>query len=128
MMPSRTLLVVEDDLDLRDTIAEALEVEGYTVMKALDGLDGIERLRAAVSPPDLILLDLMMPRMGGEEFFNYIKGVGGWQRIPVVILTADANGRATAKRLGSDAFLSKPVKLALLFQTIESELARSERA
>lgn len=113
-----SILLVEDDGDIRESIREVLEDEGYAVLEALDGLDALEQLRAVAHLPGLILLDLMMPRMNGAEFLIEREKTPTWSQLPVVILSADADVRAKARLLEVAAYLEKPIKLALLLATI----------
>ncbi len=117
-MSAGSILVVEDDRDIRETLSEALEEEGYEVVGAKDGIEAIERLRAATRLPHLVLLDLMMPRMNGLEFREAMVQVDAWKSIPVLLLTADAQARTRANALGVDAYLEKPVKLAALLGAV----------
>lgn len=126
-MSARSILIVEDDRDIRETLAEALADEGYEVVGAKDGLDAIAVLRAATALPDLVLLDLMMPRMNGTEFREAMNHVEAWKAIPVLLLTADAQARARAKALGVDGYLEKPVKLAALLGAVARLVALSAR-
>lgn len=123
MTAARTILIVEDDRDIRESLAEALTDEGYDVDCAADGLDALERLQAAAALPRLILLDLMMPRMNGAEFREAVLKDDRWKAIPVVLLTADAQARAKAQALAVNAYLVKPVKLADLFRAVAAAIA-----
>jgi len=117
MAGAGSILLVEDDRDIRESIADALEEEGYSVTSAIDGIDALEKLRGGTLP-QVILLDLMMPRMSGQELFEHVKQVREWRQIPIVLLTADANARSKAEALGAPAYLKKPVTLDQLFQTV----------
>lgn len=127
MADPRTILVVEDDRDIRDSLVEALESVGYSANSAFDGLDALEKLQQG-PPPDVILLDLMMPRMNGMEFHAELMRVADWSTIPVIVLSADAQGRSKARALGATGFLMKPVKLKVLLELIGSVLADNESA
>lgn len=81
------ILIVEDDRDIRDVLAEILAEEGYQVLAAEDGAEGLRRL-AEGPTPDLILLDLMMPRMDGYQFREEQRKNPEWSPIPLVLLTA----------------------------------------
>ncbi len=86
---SKTVFLVEDDLDLRESIRDLLETEGYAVDDAVDGIDALEKLRTREQMPDLILLDWMMPRMDGGEFCAAKQTFPQIDAVPVVLLTAD---------------------------------------
>jgi two-component system, OmpR family, response regulator MprA len=121
-MTDTAILLVEDDRDIRETLIEALEQEGYAVTGAFDGIDALEKLRAAGAAPDIVLLDVMMPRMDGVQFAAEMRKTPAWKDIPIVLVTADVNGKTTAQQVGAAAFLKKPIKLASLFDTVRATL------
>lgn len=123
MNENELILLVEDDRDIREIIAEALEEGGYRVLGAADGLDAIEQLRGGTRLPRLILLDLMMPRMNGVQFCEEARKVPEWAGIPIVVLSADAHAKQKAEALHAASFLRKPVKLAALYETVARVLA-----
>jgi CheY-like chemotaxis protein len=84
------ILVVEDDADVRDALAEALGGAGLRVELAVDGQDALERLRAGCMPA-AILLDLRMPRMSGELFLRSIRAEPRLEHLPVITMTAGAD-------------------------------------
>ena len=102
---ARTILVVEDETTLRETLAEALEAEGYRVVTAADGREALERFRA--ERPDLVLLDLMLPELVGVEVTRIIRAESG---VPIVMLTAkDAEvDKVVGLELGADDYVTKP--------------------
>ena len=112
-----TILIVEDDFDVRDSLADILEDEGFSVATANDGEDALAYLRANPRP-SLILLDWMMPRCNGAQFRVEQKSDPALADIPVVLLTADA--RIEEKQNGIDAadFVAKPVKLERLLAIV----------
>jgi len=83
-----TVLVVDDDEDIRLAMSDTLEAEGYAVLLAENGLDALAKLRASSALPNLILLDLMMPEMDGFEFITELRRHDEWRSIPVVVITA----------------------------------------
>ena len=118
------ILVVDDDRDIRETIVDALESAGYDVISAVDGVDALERLRREEQRPSLILLDLMMPRMNGMELWEELARVKTWARIPIVVVSADAQGRAHAATMGAVGYLRKPMGLRELFSTVAQAVAK----
>src|SRR5688500_15176252 len=86
-MPSltSTVLLVEDDMDTRDLLARVLSAEGIAVRLAANGWEG---LLAVENPPDLILLDIMLPGMDGVSFLRSLRNTHGYERVPVVVVTA----------------------------------------
>jgi CheY-like chemotaxis protein len=84
--PAATVLLVEDDAPTREVMARTLRAQGWEVLEAADGREGLERLRER--RPAVILLDLMMPTMDGFEFVEALRREPVWQTIPVVVVTA----------------------------------------
>lgn len=113
------LLLVDDDDDIRETLAEALGDLGHAVQQAHDGREALAVLRASDPLPDLILLDLMMPTMDGVEFRREQQADATIANVPVVVLSADAAAGTRVAELGVRECLRKPVKLATLVATIE---------
>lgn len=112
------LLVVDDDDDLRDTLAEVLAEHGHAVEVAPDGAAALRRLEATATIPDAILLDWMMPRMDGLEFRRRQRADPRLARIPVVLMTAATEARVPLADLAPDASVRKPVELATLLDVI----------
>jgi two-component system, chemotaxis family, chemotaxis protein CheY len=117
-MKSCTLLLVDDDDDIRETLAEALVESGHHVIQARDGQAALDHLATAQELPGLILLDLMMPVMDGIEFRRRQVAHAPWSAIPVVLLSADPGARERGRDLALAAILLKPVKLATLLDAI----------
>lgn len=113
----KTVLVVDDDNGLQDTLQSLLEMEGYDVAVAGDGLEALQQLNHV--KPSLILLDLMMPRMNGYEFARELQRRGLRSEIPIIVLTADRRARQKAEELGADAFLAKPFDVNELLDKVE---------
>lgn len=107
------ILIVDDDNDIRETFAEALRMVGYVVHTAPDGKAALEML-AVLAPPCLILLDLMMPIMNGEEFRKRQLVNPELAKIPVVVITADRDAQQKAMSIGVTEGLSKPIDLESL--------------
>ena len=102
---ARTILVVEDEPTLRETLADALEADGFRVVVAADGREALTRFRA--ERPDLVLLDLMLPELSGIEVTRIIRAESG---VPIVMLTAkDAElDKVVGLELGADDSVTKP--------------------
>src|SRR5262249_46058242 len=94
-----TILIVEDDADIRELIKIFLEADGFRVNLAADGLDAFEELRAGPRPA-LILLDLMMPRMDGEQFMKQLQG-SLFAAIPVIIMSGHSAAEKKAMELNA---------------------------
>jgi two-component system response regulator CpxR len=115
-MPTNTILLAEDDLDIRDVVQELLEERGYDVIPARTGRQALDFLAMDPrSPPDIVILDLMMPIVTGWQVLEAIQHDPLLARIPVVVLTAASQDRPT----GVAAFLRKPFRIETLLETIE---------
>lgn len=119
------ILVVDDDLDTLTLVGLILEQHGFEALKALDGPEALSLLTHDV--PDLMLLDLMMPKMDGNEVCQQVKADPRTAHLPVVILTAKAQAasQAEAFRAGADDYITKPVHPEELIRRIQAVLERS---
>jgi CheY-like chemotaxis protein len=113
---SCSVLVVDDDRDIRETLQEILETEGYEVQTARNGADGLERARA--SRPALILLDLFMPVMDGAEFRQRQLQDTALADIPVVVVSAAAGLEERIAALRVAGHLEKPLDIEHLFDVV----------
>jgi CheY-like chemotaxis protein len=121
--PPATVLLVDDDLDLREAAAEALEDAGYRVVRADDGRRALDEMTRGGLRPDLILLDMMMPNLDGWGFRVAQKQLPAIAGIPVVALTAYALTEDERDQLDAAAILRKPVALEELMQAVETAAA-----
>ncbi|MDP9000190.1 MAG: response regulator [Myxococcota bacterium] len=119
----RTLLVVEDDADIREALDGLLSMEGFRVTGCCNGREALDWLHTS-SKPDVIVLDLMMPVMDGWQFRVAQKHDPELATIPVVALSADATAKAAA--IDADAYLKKPVDYETLIDTIDRLLVANE--
>jgi len=117
----KTILIVEDVALNRDLLVQLLE-ERYRLLLAEDGVDALGR--AASAEPDLILMDLSLPRMDGWEATRRLKADPALARIPVVVLSAHAmrGDEERARATGCDDFITKPIDEDILFGTLERHL------
>jgi CheY-like chemotaxis protein len=113
----RQILVVDDDDDIRNLVCLLLETEGYDPIAAKDGVDALQLLEER-EPPGLILLDIMMPRMGGEAVVAALKASPKWATVPVVIMSGDSQAREKTDRCSVQGCLVKPVDLDVLLRTV----------
>ena len=118
---SARILVVEDDVDLRETLGRALSREGYQVSFAGDGSEAVSAVKQR--PYDLVIADLVMPRMGGITMLEELRNLG--LTIPTIVITAfgDRFLYQRAMELGASEFLMKPVKLVEVYRAVRSVLA-----
>ena len=114
MRDSFAVLVVDDDLDIRETLREVIEAEGFQVSCAANGAEAMHLLGNG-SRPDLIILDLMMPVMSGWEFLTKMRGEEALAGIPVAVVSA-SGGRTPP--VGATCFLRKPVDLDTILELI----------
>ncbi len=123
-MAKETILIVDDEADLLDLIEYNLEKEGYSVLKAENGYDGIKLARKY--NPDLIILDIMMPKMTGIEVCKVLKEDPVLKIRPVIFLTArgDEKTEIEGLEMGADDFLSKPISTSKLVSRIRTVLRR----
>ncbi len=120
-----TVLIVEDDPNTMLAVTAMLEVVGHEeVRSATDGEAGLERLRE--EQPDLMFLDLMMPKMDGFEVLRELRGGSAPRPGHIIVMSAhaNANDREGVRQLGADQFLAKPFTLAQLEQVLETAGAR----
>lgn len=120
--PAR-VLIVEDDASTRNLICEVCEGFGYRT--ALAG-DGEEALALAAEKPDLVLLDLMLPRMDGYTVLSRLRASPATRRLPVIVLTAldDVEGKLRGIELGADDYVTKPFRIADLQRRVEAILEK----
>jgi CheY-like chemotaxis protein len=112
------ILVVEDDIDIRESLTGVLEAEGLAVVAVANGEEALSYLRAAVTTPDFILLDLMMPIMDGFQFREEQRKDERLSSIPVIVLSGHAHARAKASDMGAAEVIVKPVTLDGLLQVV----------
>ena len=121
---ARTILVVDDESTVRETLAEALETDGFRVVVAADGREALARFRE--ERPDLVLLDLMLPELSGIEVCRIIRAESG---VPIVMLTAKDSelDKVVGLELGADDYVTKPFSLRELSARIRALFRRSEQ-
>jgi CheY-like chemotaxis protein len=120
----KTVLIIEDDEAIRETLAELLQMEQFEIMLATNGEDGLNMLRQE-KKPDVILLDLMMPIKDGFQFRAEQMNDPGIASIPVIVMSADAQIQQKADRIGGVEFLRKPPDLEEVIETVQ-RLAKPE--
>ena len=115
---NKTILVVEDNLDMRSGLQLALELEGYHVVTAADGAQALQLL--ATSVPDLILIDLKMPHIDGLTLLSETQKNEAWRAIPTVVVTAVTESaiESDARERGAHEYITKPFELDDLLETV----------
>lgn len=123
-MSKQTILVVDDEQDLLDLIEYNLRQEGYDVILAEDGQEGIQKARE--HSPDLVLLDIMMPQMDGIEVCDRMREDPELSHIPIIFLTARSDEKTEIEGLnkGADDFITKPISTSKLVSRIKAVLRR----
>lgn len=128
MNSKKRILIVEDDVSMKQLLSLILEHVGYEVLRAGNGIEGIRMLEAYPNHVDLILSDIMMDEMDGFEFISTIKANPKWKSIPFVFLTGkvDAHSRIAGLRLGADDYLLKPFNREEVVLKIRSILEKAK--
>ncbi len=123
-MPRETILIVEDEQSLVDVLSYNLAREGFEVDAAMDGQAGLQRARSLL--PDLVVLDLMLPRIDGLEVCRRLRADATTQHIRILMLTAkgDEIDEIVGFHMGADDYVVKPFKLKPLIQRIKALLRR----
>jgi len=121
------VLVVDDDASLRQSVAQVLEDEGYTVDHAPDGASALNRVEE--NRPDLILLDVLMPKMNGRQVLERLRGNQDTATIPILVMTA-VSGIETNRSmaLGASDIVEKPFDLDELLNKVALALYRSQES
>jgi OmpR family response regulator RpaB len=125
---TQTVLVIEDEIDIQNFIIRILELEGYYILKAGDGETGLEIIKK--NPLDLVVLDMLLPKIDGWGVLHEIKSNQDFAKIPVIILTAIAepSQRRRALRMGANQYLIKPLSAHILSRAINCFLVKKTAA
>lgn len=115
----RTILIVEDDHSIRETLKDLLESEGFSVVTAENGLEGVERIKQ-YPHTCLVLLDMMMPIMDGREFLDVIQADPEVSHIPVLVVSATVTSETSR---GAQGVIKKPIELDFLLKMINEHAA-----
>ena len=123
MEQKKTILIVEDEKNIVDILRFNLQREGYDTLEAYDGEDGLEKARSG--KPDLILLDVMLPRMNGFDVCRTLRGEGS--NVPVVILTAreEETDKVLGLEIGADDYITKPFSMRELIARVGANIRRT---
>ena len=121
-MANETILVIEDDPSVRTLLTKALAGKGYKVETSEDGLAGLTRLESL--RPDLIIVDIMMPRLDGMTFVRAIKGHDHTKQLPVIFLTAKNDPKTMIQgiNLGARFYVTKPFQIDELLAKVQKAL------
>ncbi len=124
-MSGKSILVIEDDASVRSLLDKALSAKGYSVRLVADGLEGLTTLES--NTPDLMIVDIMMPRLDGMTFVKAIKGNETTNPIPVIFLTAknDPKTMIAGINLGAKYYVTKPFQLDELLSKVAKALGEA---
>lgn len=120
---AQTVMLVDDDPQLRHVVSMFFELEGYNVVQARDGREAIAMLGEYV--PDVILLDLLMPDISGIEVCQHVRGDRRLKEIPVVVFTAAEMKEEELRAAGADRFITKPHSLEGLRRVVRTLIKES---
>lgn len=120
----KTILIIEDNIEIRENTTEILELGGYNVITAVDGRDGISV--ASEFRPDVILCDIMMPYVDGYDVLKDLKKNSSTAGIPFIYVTASAekSEEKRAREMGADGYVRKPFDVQELMDAIEKSLTK----
>lgn len=122
-MPIKKILIVEDEVPMLSALTDTLEEEEFSVVKAVNGIDGLTS--AFIERPDLILLDIMMPKMDGLEMLEKLRTDEWGKNVPVIILTNYGDNDRVAEALGDDVseyFIKSDITLEEIVSRIKEKL------
>lgn len=119
-MDKKKILLIDDEKDLVETVSFRLESLGYTVIPAYEGQEGLDKARR--ENPDLIILDLMLPKLDGYKICRMLKFDEKYKHIPIIMFTARAQeqDKKMGEEVGADAYITKPFDS----KTLLDEIAR----
>jgi DNA-binding response OmpR family regulator len=121
-MKTKKILVVDDEVDLVETVRFSLEMEGFQVLVSYNGEDALNQARK--ENPDLILLDIMLPKLDGYKVCRLLKFDERYKHIPILMLTAktQAKDKQTGMETGADEYITKPFDIDQLMEKVKAYL------
>ncbi len=121
---NKKVLVVDDEPDVLALLTLMLKSQGYNVITAVDGQEALEKARKEA--PDLILLDVMLPKMDGYKVARMLKFDENFSHIPIILLTAkiQEKDRQTGLEMGANDYMTKPFETALLLSKVKETLSK----
>ena len=123
-MGKKRILVVDDEEDILSVLKFRLEANNYEVLSATDGQEGLNKARS--ERPDLIILDLMLPKLDGYKVCRMLKFDEGYKNIPIIMFTArdQKKDEELGKEMGADAYITKPFESEVLLEKIKELLGK----
>ncbi len=127
MAENRTILIIEDEKDFANALHHLLKAHSYRIEMAHDGMEGLQKAREG--SPDLIILDIMLPKINGYKIARLLKFDNKYSHIPIIMLTArsEEKDRETGFETGADLYMTKPLDNEELLGNIEQLLTNDER-
>ena len=121
-MSTKTVLIADDEVDIVETVKFMLESEGFEVLTAFDGEEALKLARTAI--PDIILLDVMMPKINGYKVSRLLKFDKKFQNIPILMVTARSQeeDRLIGEETGADEYITKPFEISEVIDLINKYL------
>jgi DNA-binding response OmpR family regulator len=121
-MNPKKILVVDDEVDLVETVRFPLEMEGFNVLVSYNGEDALSQARK--EKPDLIILDLMLPKLDGYKVCRLLKFDERYKHIPILMLTAKTQekDKVLGKETGADEYITKPFEMDYLMEKVKAYL------
>lgn len=113
-MSHKSILIIDDDSEIRSSLADILEDEGFNILQAGNGLEGMQVLESLSDLPCMILLDLMMPVMDGQAFRGEQLRNPKLAAIPTILFSADGQLNKKAENIGIEEYVKKPIDLTVL--------------
>jgi len=125
-MSAKKILIVDDEVDLVETIRFLLEMEGYSVLVSRDGEDALNQARR--ENPHLIILDIMLPKLDGYKVCRQLKSDKRYKQIPILMLTArtQQKDKILGMEAGADEYIMKPFDLAAFMEKVKTYLRKEE--
>jgi two-component system, OmpR family, alkaline phosphatase synthesis response regulator PhoP len=123
-MSNKKILVVDDEVDLVETVRFPLEMDGYTVLVSYNGEDALQQARK--EKPDLILLDIMLPKLDGYKVCRLLKFDERYKQIPILMMTAKTQekDKSLGMETGADEYVTKPFDVDQLMAKVKSYLEK----
>jgi len=123
-MSPKKILVVDDEVDLAETVRFSLEMEGFNVLVSVNGEDALNQARK--ENPDLIILDLMLPKLDGYKVCRLLKFDERYKHIPILMLTAkiQEKDKILGKETGADEYITKPFEMDYLMEKVKAYLSK----
>lgn len=125
-MPKQRILLVDDEIDFVEVLSTRLEANGFEVLPAYDGEEALEKVKEA--KPDLIILDIMMPKINGFDVCRKLKLDQNYKDIPIIMLTAkfQASDIKFGSAMGADAYITKPFEPQVLLGKVNELLKKNK--